>query len=476
MRRDPQHSWLAGVPAAPGRSVADTNPAFLIEAADDTETVQAYRRMRRRAFVDEQALFRRHDLDRVDADPRTVVLVARGPGGDVLGGVRLGPATSEADLGWWHGGRLVVARGRTGSPPGVGAALVRAACAYAITAGALRFDADIQARNETFFARLGWRRVRELTVADAPHVRMRFPIERIAALVAATKAPLAGLLEPLVDGVNAGGPGFRGDDGAPVPDSDLIAACDAVLPSMVDRDPAWAGWCAVLVNVNDLAAMGAVPVGILDAVGARDVAHATKILEGLRAAATAYGVPVLGGHTTLGVPGSLAVTALGRAQHPIPGGGGSPGDQLRLSVDLGGGWRPGYGGRQWDSTSTRSRADLAAMVGSVAAARPAAAKDVSMVGIIGTIGMLAEASGCGADVSVSAIPRPTDASVGDWLTCFPGFAMVTATNADAPIAPAGPATTARCGSLRGGAGVRLFWPDGEFTTAITAGVTGMGPA
>ena len=141
-------------------------------------------------------------------------------------------------------------------------------------------------------------------------------------------------------------PGFVGDDGVPVPGSDLVAACDAIVPSMVERDPEWAGWCAVLVNVNDLCAMGAVPVGLLDAVAARDASFAARVLSGLRSGAAAYGVPVLGGHTQLGVPAGLAVTALGRVPgpapgggEPVPGGGGRPGHEVRLTVDLGGGWR-----------------------------------------------------------------------------------------------------------------------------------------
>jgi len=43
-----------------------------------------------------------------------------------------------------------------------------------------------------------------------------------------------------------------------------------------------------------------------------------------------------------------------------------------------------------------------------------------------TLGMLAEASGCGAVLDMAAVPRPRDAAMGDWLTCFPGFAMLTA--------------------------------------------------
>ncbi|MFD3924552.1 MSMEG_0567/sll0787 family protein [Streptomyces sp. NPDC058614] len=432
--------------------------------------MKTYARLRRDAFVHEQGLFRGHDLDDRDDDPRTLVLVARDREGAVVGGVRLGPVDDGPDLGWWAGGRLVVAPGARG-PRGIGTALVRAACARAETEGVLRFDATVQIRNQVLFKRLGWRSVRDVMVADSPHVLMRWPIGRIAAQAAATKAPLGPLLSSLQPPR-----GYVGDDGAPVPGTDVIAACDAIVPSMVERDPDWAGWCSVLVNVNDLAAMGASPVGLLDAVGAKDAAHAARILAGLGRAARAYGVPVLGGHTQLGVPAALSVTALGRTDHPVPGGGGRPGYAVRLTADLGGGWRQGYRGRQWDSTSHRRTDELRTMTGAVAAVRPAAAKDVSMAGIAGTLGMLAEASGCGAVLDVAAVPRPGAVAMGDWLTCFPGFAMLTADAPDAPPLPAGPAIGAVCGELTAGHGVGLRWPDGETTEAVAGPVTGMGTA
>jgi putative N-acetyltransferase (TIGR04045 family) len=452
------------------RSTLARRARFHIEPATDAGTLDAYRRLRRAVFVDEQSLYDRHDLDDRDADPRTLVLVARDAGA-VVGGVRLGPAWDGPDIGWWAGGRLAVAPAarRIG---GVGAALVRAACARAEAAGALRFDATVQARNETFFARLGWTPVAPVTVAGAPHVLMRWPIGRIAAQAAATKSALG----PLLGALAPGGRGFAGDDGAPVPGTTMIAACDAITPSMVDRDPEWAGWCSVLVNVNDLAAMGARPAGLLDSLGARDAAHAARILAGLTRAAGAYGVPVLGGHTQLGVPAALSVTALGHARHPVPGGGGRPGHTVRLTADLAGAWRPGYRGRQWDSTSHRRPEDLRTMIGAVAAARPAAAKDVSMAGIAGTLGMLAEASGCRAVLDVASVPRPDEASAGDWLTCFPGFAMLSAAPPGAPPLPAGPATGAECGELTSGRGVGLRWPDGQLTEAVAGPVTGMGTA
>ncbi|MFF2128975.1 MSMEG_0567/sll0787 family protein [Streptomyces olivochromogenes] len=461
------------------RSTLARQPAFLIEDAPGKRESSAYRRLRRDTFVHEQGLFAGHDLDDRDEDPRTLVLVARDRDGTVVGGVRLGPVDDGPDLGWWAGGRLVVAPGARG-PAGIGAALVRAACARAEAEGVLRFDATVQTRNRPLFGRLGWETVREVVVANTPHVLMRWPIRRIAAQAAATKAPLGPLVGPLLGPLP--GPllqaprGYLGDDGAPVPGTDVIAACDAIVPSMVERDPEWAGWCSVLVNVNDLAAMGAAPVGLLDAVGAKDAAHARRILAGLGRAARAYDVPVLGGHTQLGVPAALSVTALGRTGHPVPGGGGRPGHAVRLTADLGGGWRAGHRGRQWDSSTHRRTDELRAMTAAVAAARPAAAKDVSMAGIAGTLGMLAEASGCGAVLDVAAVPRPGGASMGDWLTCFPGFGMLTADEPGAPRLPAGPAVGAVCGELTTGEGVGLRWPDGGITEAVTGPVTGMGTA
>ncbi|HEY3607188.1 MAG TPA: MSMEG_0567/sll0787 family protein [Pseudonocardiaceae bacterium] len=456
-------SVLLGGPRLP---VAE--PAFRIEEATDADRLAAYRALRVRSFVTEQGMFARDDTDEHDGDPRTVALVALDGNGTVIGGVRLGPAGHGDDVGWWYGGRLVVDRTSPGSR-GAGAALVRAACARAEQAGVLRFEATVQARYHGLFERLGWLVVRAETVRGRPHLLVRWPIDRIERLVAATKRELG----PLLRGLAPGGAGFVGDDAAPVPGSDLVAACDAILPAMVARDPEWAGWCSVLVNVNDIAAMGAVPVGLLDAVAARDASFAARILRGLRAAAQAYRVPILGGHTQFGVPAALSVTALGRTDRPVPGGGGRPGDPVALTMDTGGGWRPGYRGRQWDSTSHRSGAELRAMIESVGTARPAAAKDVSMAGVVGTLGMLAEACGCGAVLDVACVPRPAGVAMGDWLTCFPGFGMITA---GGTALPAGPAVGAECGVLVPGAGVRLRWPDGTETEALTAGVTGMGPA
>jgi putative N-acetyltransferase (TIGR04045 family) len=485
-------SLLDGLPIAAGRTTdasaeaflwqfggprpAASGSAFLVEEADE-EAVAAYAALRHRVFVEEQAIFIGSDRDDLDGDPRTVVLVARDHGGRVYGGVRLAPVSTVAlgdggvvvagdELGWWVGSRLVVS---PGSPPRTGAALVRAACARAEAEGALRFDALVQADKERFFARLGWLSRGTVDHLGHPHVRMRWPIGLIAGQAAAKQviAEVLGDLRP-------GGEGFVGDDGAPVPASDLVAATDAVLPSMVERDPWWAGWCSVLVNVNDLAAMGALPVGLLDSVAAPSPSLAKRVMAGLTAAAERYGVPVLGGHTQANAPCALTVTMLGRAARPVPGGGGRPGDRVSVIADLAGGWRPGYGGRQWDSTTRRSADDLRRLASTLHRVQVHAAKDVSMAGLVGTLGMLAEASGCGAELDVASVPRPDEARLADWFTCFPGFALVVAGDRPVRSADVAPATVATCGRLLDRPGVTLVWPDGERTRVLDGPVVGLG--
>ena len=466
-------SDLFGSPSAARR--AARGALMVVRAEHDERLLDAYMALRRSVFVEQQGLFARSDLDDRDGERDTRVLVAVGLDGEVVGGVRLHPEGDDPTLGWWRGSRLVcrhagASRGRAAT------ALVRAACASAVEAGALRFDAHVQVSRVAFFERLGWAAVGDVSCAGVPHRAMRWRVDRVADLVKRTKAPLGALLGGLLaNGVLPRG--FLGDDGVPVPGSDVVAATDAILPAMVERDPEWAGWCAMLVTAHDLSAMGARPVGALDALGARDAAHAERIVTGLRDGAAALGLPVLGGHTQLGVAAALSVTGLGLATDPVPAGGGRAGDALTVTADLHGGWRPGYGRSQWDSSSWRSREELAAMLGAVRAARPHAAKDVSMAGVIGTVGMLAEASGCGAELDVASIPRPHGIVSGDWLTCFPGFAMVTADAPSASPLAAGAASGARCGRLTAQPGVRLRWPDGELTAVLSESVvTGLGRA
>jgi selenophosphate synthetase-related protein len=90
-----------------------------------------------------------------------------------------------------------------------------------------------------------------------------------------------------------------GDDCAAIPDSEgfLLFSIEGFMPSFVAADPYFAGYCGVMVNVSDVAAMGGRPIAVVDALFTETAALAAPVLEGLSAAAAKYGVPVVGGHT-----------------------------------------------------------------------------------------------------------------------------------------------------------------------------------
>ena len=96
---------------------------------------------------------------------------------------------------------------------------------------------------------------------------------------------------------------------------DMIVEGTHVLPG---QDMADVAWKLVAVNLSDLAAKGAEPLGILlgYALGEDDA----RFADGLREVCEAFAVPLLGGDTVRGSgPRSFGLTAIGRATHvPVP--------------------------------------------------------------------------------------------------------------------------------------------------------------
>ena len=100
------------------------------------------------------------------------------------------------------------------------------------------------------------------------------------------------------------------------------------------------GWKALAVNLSDLAAMSATPVGVTLALTlpAADEAWLAAFAEGFFALADAHGVPLIGGDTTRG-PLSITVTALGSVPpaQALRRDGAQPGDLIYVSGTLGDG-------------------------------------------------------------------------------------------------------------------------------------------
>jgi AIR synthase-related protein len=232
----------------------------------------------------------------------------------------------------------------------------------------------------------------------------------------------------------AGDPAVRnGDDCAAIADGDghLLLAIEGFINEFVDAEPWFAGWCGVMVNLSDIAAMGGRPLAVVDALWSRGAAQEKPILEGLAAAAKTYGVPLVGGHTnSRNASGEqLAVSILGRANALLSSFDARPGDRLIAAIDLRGAYHEPY--TYWDAATRgakpdRLRSDLELLPQIAEAGLCKSAKDISMAGVIGTALMLLECSGVGATIDVSAVPRPEGVPLSRWLQSFPSFGFLLA--------------------------------------------------
>jgi thiamine-monophosphate kinase len=172
------------------------------------------------------------------------------------------------------------------------------------------------------------------------------------------------------------------------------------------QDMADVAWKLVAVNLSDLAAKGAEPLGVLlgHMLGDGD----ERFLAGLAEVLEAYDVPLLGGDTVAGgPPRALGLTAIGRATCvPVPARSGARvGDAVWLAGSVGGamiGFEGLAGGTGGDSAAYRRPRPLLAE-GRALAPHVTAMMDVSD-GLLLDAARLADASGVTIDLACAQVP------------------------------------------------------------------------
>lgn len=225
-----------------------------------------------------------------------------------------------------------------------------------------------------------------------------------------------------------------GDDCGAIPDGDgwLLFAIEGFQTEFTEREPWFAGYCGVMVNVSDIYSMGGRPIAVVDAVWSHDTAHALVLMEGLAAGARVYQVPVVGGHSNARSSGEqLAVAILGRARRLITSFDAEPGDVLIAAIDLRGRYREPSS--NWDastgSPAERLRADLEILPALAESGLCKAGKDISQASVIGTALMLLECSGLGGVIDVNAVPHPPGVALSRWLlSTFPSYGFLLSVN------------------------------------------------
>ena len=164
------------------------------------------------------------------------------------------------------------------------------------------------------------------------------------------------------------------------------------------------GWRTGAVNLSDLAASGADPLGLIVTLGASGETQVDRVLE-LYEGIAETGVPVVGGDTTASGRLVLSATALGRSQR-VPGRAGArPGDTLVVTGSL------GAAGAAFQSGQLL-RPPLRLEEGRELAAHAHAMIDVSD-GLAVDAGHLARRSGCRIEIQLERVPLAEGATIDD---------------------------------------------------------------
>jgi thiamine-monophosphate kinase len=233
-----------------------------------------------------------------------------------------------------------------------------------------------------------------------------------------------------------------GDDAAVLvvpPGLHLVASTDASVEGVHFKrewlTPQEIGSRAVVAALSDLAAMGALPTGLLLSLGVPTEWKSSllALARGVGDAAAAAGCPIVGGNVSRAHELSLTVTVLGTAKHPLTRAGVVPGDIIFVTGRLGG---PHAAVRAWMTGGTpraehRARfADPRPRIAEgawLADAGAHAAIDISD-GLRADAGHLARASGVEIEIEMAAVPclshvAPEDVASGgeeyELLVAFP---------------------------------------------------------
>jgi putative methanogenesis marker protein 2 len=227
-----------------------------------------------------------------------------------------------------------------------------------------------------------------------------------------------------------------GEDAAVIEHHDeaLLLAADGIWSRLMDADPYWAGYCSVLVNIHDIAAMGGHPIAMVDVFSISKTTVQEQVVKGMHDASAQFGVPIVGGHLHPDAPYSVIdVSILGcaRLDSIIYSSTARTGDSVVAAIDLNGRVHPSCI-LNWDSvtmkTAEQVRAQIAVMEQIGRRHLVSAGKDISNPGIIGTLGMLLEVSGKGADIDLGRIPKPdlakNNITFELWVRMYPGMGFV----------------------------------------------------
>lgn len=223
-----------------------------------------------------------------------------------------------------------------------------------------------------------------------------------------------------------------GEDAAVIAfgDEALLLAADGIWSKLMEADPFWAGYCSVLVNVHDIAAMGGRPIAMVNVFSVSSKQICSVVSQGMSDAVKKFDVPIVGGHIHPDTPYDaidVAILGIARKDAVIYSHTAQPNDDVVVGVDLDGRVHPSFA-TNWDSTTHKDsgalKKQLKAMQVLGEAHLVTAGKDISNPGMLGSLGMILEVSGVGAMVELKQIPKPSSLELEQWLKMYPGMGFI----------------------------------------------------
>jgi thiamine-monophosphate kinase len=269
--------------------------------------------------------------------------------------------------------------------------------------------------------------------------------------------------------LHAGACGLRDDTALLTPTGPLVLTTDTLVEGVhyLATDPAEdVAWKLVAVNLSDLAAKGATPVGVMLNYPLGDDAWDRAFLEGLDEVLTRFACPLIGGDTVSLPAGNarvLTLTAIGENAAAPPRSGAQAGDSLWVAGmigDAGAGLAMAQGAFGPASLLAAYRRPMPLLAeGRLLAPIAHAIMDVSD-GLLLDAARMAAASRLAASIDLTAIPLSADyrAYAGDNRAARLAAATAGDDYALLFAAPAGlqpPVPAARIGSFAPGSGIGL---------------------
>lgn len=210
----------------------------------------------------------------------------------------------------------------------------------------------------------------------------------------------------------------------------ILLAADGIWGKLMDADPYWAGYCSILVNVNDIAAMGGKPIAMVNILSINNEDITNGLLDGIKYGCKKFNVPMVGGHLH---PDSdynaldVAIVGIAKKDKIITSFGADIGDKIIVAIDLDGRQHPSFK-LNWDTTYFKDEKivqdQIIAMEQIAEKGLVTGGKDISNPGTLGTLEMLLESSGVGAKVDLNKIPKNDNVEWEEWLKSYPGAGFV----------------------------------------------------